>query len=266
MSRARIAFALARRGPTPIQRRLRANRYAVRLLRPLTDAIRSTDVVIAEGPASGLRFNVGSSNVGYALGTIEPLVQEAVASLVAPGDVLYDVGANVGFFTVLGARLVGPQGTVVAFEPVAEYAQALEHNVKLNGFGNVVIRRVAVANEPGRRGLELGRSETTARLVEHAATSVEATSLDEELRRGALAPDVVKIDVEGAEVDVLDGMAETLRAHRPVLLLEMHGRNREVGKRLSAAGYSVRLIDHEAPSLEEAPWWVHVVATPAESS
>jgi FkbM family methyltransferase len=269
VTRARIAFALARRVPAPIQRLLRGNRYAARLLRPLADSIRDSDVVIAEGPAAGLRFNVGSSNVGYALGTIEPLVQAELASLLAPGAVFYDIGANVGFFTVLGARLVGPGGTVVAYEPVHAYADALERNVELNGLGNVVVRRLAVAEAPGRRELELGATETTARLVPPGAASttwVEATSLDAELRSGLPAPDVVKIDVEGAEVDVLDGMAETLRHHRPVILCEMHGRNREAGARLRAAGYALRVVDHEAASLEEAPWWVHVVATPARSS
>src|ERR687893_362807 len=63
--------------------------------------VRNRDRTIRHGVGAGLRFNTGDANPGYALGTTEPLIQEALASCLGPGDVFYDVGANVGFFTVL---------------------------------------------------------------------------------------------------------------------------------------------------------------------
>src|SRR5215218_2287703 len=82
-------------------------------------------------------------------GTLEPPVQEALRRLLAPGDVFYDVGANVGFFTLVGARLVGEGGRVVAFEPVPWCAHAVGRNIELNAFAHAQIRAEAVGAQDG---------------------------------------------------------------------------------------------------------------------
>ena len=73
---------------------------------------------IGRGVGKGLLFNVGSCNAGYLLGTTEPEVQEVLATLLRPGMAFYDIGANVGFYSILAARLTGPTGLVISFEPL----------------------------------------------------------------------------------------------------------------------------------------------------
>jgi hypothetical protein len=102
--------------------------------------LRNQDGTIQQGAGKGLRFNPGCANAGYLLSTAEPEVQQALKMIVVPGTVVYDLGANVGFVTVIAASLVGPSGRVVAFEPVPDNFQWLQHNVRLNGFSQVLIR------------------------------------------------------------------------------------------------------------------------------
>src|SRR5204863_8297238 len=82
-------------------------------------------------------------------GSLEPPVQEPRRRLLAPGDVFYDIGASVGFCTLVGARLVGPRGRVVAFEPVPWCAHAVGRNIELNGFEHAQIREEAVGAAGG---------------------------------------------------------------------------------------------------------------------
>ena len=74
---------------------------------------------MSSGVAAGSRFCAGPSNPEYGSGSNELPVQEAIKNLLRPGEVFYDIGANVGFFTIIAGRLVGPTGSIVAFEPVA---------------------------------------------------------------------------------------------------------------------------------------------------
>src|SRR4051794_11745594 len=97
-------------------------------------------VTIRHGAAKGVKIHADDrSNVGYALGTTEPQVQDVLGESLNRRDVFYDVGGNVGFFPLIAAKLVGPEGRVVAIEPLPENADALRRNVALNGFENVEV-------------------------------------------------------------------------------------------------------------------------------
>jgi len=236
--------------------------------------LRESDVTIRHGAAAGLRFNAGGANPGYALGTTEPAVQDALEGLLHAGDIFYDIGANVGFFTVLAARLVGPGGRVVAFEPLPANVAALRRNLALNGFANAVVVEAAAGVAGGTADLVPEEEPTWARLAgmergsdappdpSAGAVRVRVVSVDETVEAGAAPPPtLVKIDVEGAELDVVSGMARTLRTHRPTLLVEMHGKNREFAALLARHGYAGRCIECTDP-VEIARWDVHVIATP----
>ena len=80
------------------------------------------------GPAAGLRVRGGDTLLGYVFGYSETSVQQTLVNYLAPGSVFYDIGANVGFFSVLGCRLVGPTGQVHCFEPIAENVALLRRN------------------------------------------------------------------------------------------------------------------------------------------
>jgi FkbM family methyltransferase len=231
--------------------------------------VRSGEVRIAYGVARGLRFDVSGANPGYGLGTTEPEVQKALRTHLRPGGVLFDVGANVGFFSVLAARLVGPAGRVYAFEPLPENVAALRRNVELNALANVAVRTEAVADRSGEALLERREERAAARLIAERESSpvtdvmtVRTAALDDLVFGGGLpCPDVIKLDVEGAEVRALNGMRRLLDEERPVVICETHGTWDSVCERLALARYDVEPLEPRSRR-GAAPWNAHLVARP----
>ena len=221
---------LARLVPTPVVRLAVWAMTTVPALRPglerLAGAIAAGEGTVQRGPGRGLRLRADVAVAGYRLGTTEPEFQRALAARVRPGHVVYDLGANVGFYTVLCARLVGPTGRVVAVEPFPASAQAVRHNARLNGFETVEVVEAAVGAAPGRGWLSTERGDpVTFRLADGPGgpgVDVAVTSVDALVAARRPPPDVVKVDVEGAEVAALHGMARTLARHRPAVLVEVH--------------------------------------------
>jgi len=154
----------------------------------------------------------------YFLGYHEFRETRLVRELLHAGDTFVDVGANLGWFTVLGAACVGAAGRVFAFEPSPQLHDHLLVNLRLNGFDNVTAERLALADRSGRALLSRAspRNAGTASLLkgpvrDPLATEVPVTALDEYRSRiGIGAIRLMKIDVEGAEMDVLIGARKTL--------------------------------------------------------
>jgi FkbM family methyltransferase len=148
-----------------------------------------------------------------------------------------DVGAHIGYYTVGAARTTS--GRVLALEPNPDARAQLERNVALNGLENVIVRPAAVAAEPGRSHLHVPAtpdpsfsSLEPARFAEGEPIEVEVSTVDREVEAARLEPRVVKIDVEGGELDVVAGMTQTLEA-KPVLLVEVSEANAaELAQRL----------------------------------
>lgn len=232
--------------------------------------LKQRDMVIAHGVGRGMRFNACGSNLGYALGTTEPQMQAVLERYLKPGDTFYDVGACVGFLSILAARLVGPGGHVVAFEPLPRNVEAIAHNRALNALENLRIFGKALSKENATLELLVSRDPTGSKLASTGAApdtegviQVETVALDDFIGREALSPpSVVKIDVEGAELDVIAGMTETLARYKPVIICEMHGRNAEYVALMRDRGYDVRTLDGDA-DVASAHWNVHTVAVPA---
>jgi FkbM family methyltransferase len=151
-----------------------------------------------------------------AQGRWEPEVIEACLSSVRPGDIVLDVGAYVGLYTVLLAKAVGDQGCVVAFEPHTETYVHLQDNVKLNGLTNVRAIRVALGDRCARASLYLSQNPLHCKLMRPRGTetcfqTVEVLEGDEVVAQERLGvPRAVKIDVEGHEHAVLRGLRRTL--------------------------------------------------------
>ncbi len=140
------------------------------------------------------------------------------------GDVVVDVGANVGYFTILLARLVGSTGKVVSFEPDPLNFEILLRNIGENHIANVHCEMMAVANRVGEMPLFKNPTQTTGHsLVRHFSekrwTPVKVTTLDAYISEHKLSPKLVKVDAEGAESLVLEGMAETIRHNRGMCVL-----------------------------------------------
>lgn len=226
-----------------------------RLARLLTADERTID----RGVGAGIRLSAAGSNPAYALGLAEPAVQAELARSLSEGMVFYDVGANVGFLTLIASRLVGPSGQVVAFEPLPENVRLLRHNLDLNRADNVVIVERALGASAGRArmrvpsGEDAGTHAVLDRVCGVAGDEVAVSALDDVVTElGLRTADVVKIDVEGGEVEVVAGMRRTLATAAPRVLVEVHDdvttrpRERAVREALASVGYDVERIQGEA--------------------
>jgi FkbM family methyltransferase len=174
----------------------------------------------------------GSACQIFCQGAIEEDVTSFLLTHVKEGMTFIDVGANVGYFALLAATLVGPSGQVHAFEPAQATCDILRHNTRRHG--NITVQQKALwsrrttllFHEYGRRYSALN-SVRHHRLVRESglaptrAYDVEATTLDEYCTDRALAPDFIKIDAETAEPQILRGSTHTLARHRPLIALEV---------------------------------------------
>jgi FkbM family methyltransferase len=146
----------------------------------------------------------------YVFGFWERDLSEWLSSTLRPGDVFLDVGANVGYFSMLASRAVGPTGRVIAFEAVPSVAERLEANLRNNGIENVEVHRTVVSDVPGLVEVFRGPPENSGESATHAATGftsegrVDATRLDDVPIDPARVR-AIKIDVEGDEDRVLRG-------------------------------------------------------------
>jgi FkbM family methyltransferase len=156
-------------------------------------------------------------------GSHEPFESRILKRLVKPGTVVADIGANIGFYTLLFARAVGPHGTVHAFEPAPSNMAILERNVAANGYENVVLNRAAVTDVCGVVPLYLaGDNAVDHRLCnptgEREAVKVPAVRLDDYFSQKESSVDLVKMDVQGAEGFVIKTL-EPLVAQNSNLIL-----------------------------------------------
>lgn len=154
----------------------------------------------------------GSRNRDLILDQYEPGVSARISSLLKPGMTFCDVGANLGIFTLLASRLVGPQGRVFAFEPIPENYTVLDRNIKLNDATNVSLICKAVSDKNGTTPIFLSIDSGSHSISSKPATS-NGNQLDVEMvRLDSMSEipriDLLKIDVEGAELEVLAGLGE----------------------------------------------------------
>lgn len=269
-----LVAAVARHAPQSLVRLIGRHVGRNRLLGPVDRIARQAlagDMEIAHGRGAGLRFNSAGGRAGFALGTWEPETQEALADLLQRGDVLFDVGAATGFHTIIAARHVGPGGRIIAFEPFVENLVALRHNIALNELTNVEVIDKAIADSDGVAVMVPEASDEVSLVMQRLdregadERSVEVTSLDALLESGRVpAPTVVKMDVEGAEVEVLNGARALLARERPTLLIEVHERWDELAPILDETGYDYRPLEGIDPA--DADHAVHIVATPRATS
>jgi FkbM family methyltransferase len=149
--------------------------------------------------------------------TVDPDTYQTISNLLYPGMIMVDVGANVGWYTLLAARHVGPSGLIYAFEGAPSTAELLGKNVSANGYNNVRVVNKAVIDREDKVSFFIddyssGGSSIFAAGRQKISIEVEATSLDEFFREEGWPPiHLVKIDVEGAEKLVIDGMQELVR-------------------------------------------------------
>jgi len=226
-----ILKLIARSMPRHWVRQLGALQFKIPALRPLINYLgyQATKGVspIASGPAKGLLLCNEGGFPGYSLGTTEPEEQVALVRETEQGMCVYNVGANIGFHALLLCRCVGPDGIVICFEPFEKTAELCQTNLSRNGFEDrsMVVRK-AVADSNGETDFVLEGGSATFRIFDKLkersnaiVTTVDVCTLDEFFAvANCNPPDIITLDIEGAEIAALRGAEALLTKYRPILL------------------------------------------------
>lgn len=237
-----------------------------------------SEVTIASGAAKGLKIILDlQSEKDFWLGTYESDLQTVAQKLIQPGDVVYDVGANVGYISLLSSQLCGKNGKVFAFEALPENVARLKVNVKINALEScITIVHAAVTDSvlpvtflthpSGSMGKTIdsaGRNEQYNGRITVPGLSLDAFVYEDDHP----APDVIKLDIEGGEGRALTGMPRILSDKKPLLFIELHGEEaaRQVWTHLLQHNFSIHQMRPGFPKInriETLDWKAYIIAVP----
>lgn len=188
-------------------------------------------------------------------GTWEPDIADLMRREIKPGMTVVDVGANIGYFALLAATEVGTEGRVIAVEPSHRNLTRLTENLWINKASNTIVLSIAAGFEAGFASLAFptynnAGAATLRRVSTIQEQRVTQLKLDDVLDLLQVSPGLIKVDVEGYELEVLKGMRKTLMRHHPPViceltesfLSEMGQSARELVSFMESCGYSCELI------------------------
>ncbi len=243
----------------------------------------ATVITVAGGVLRGARLELDlMSEREYWLGSYERQFPLAVRHFCKPGMTIYDVGANIGYTSLMFARIVGVQGCVYAFEPLPANIARLRTHMRLNlDLAHVQVIPSAVSDQEGHEIFLTHQSAAMGKLIGSSdrettyVDQIEVASLrldDFVYRDHHPLPDLIKIDIEGGAVKALPGMSRILAERRPLLFMELHGpAEQEVAwDMLQPLGYQLRSMNRGYPVVATRSdlatrWRQHVVAIPCDS-
>ncbi|HYF26112.1 MAG TPA: FkbM family methyltransferase [Baekduia sp.] len=220
----RGAVTAIRRLPPRAVRRLPGRRLRSLVLPTVGDVLGAYPVAFERAPThygfelAGTTEDLLQRNV-YLFGVWEPHISRWVHDFLREGDVVVDIGANVGWFSLLCARRVGPRGRVVAFEPVPSIVEALQRNLALNDIGWVDVHACVAGDEPGTAEIFRGTGDNLGLSSTEAAAGAASEGVVARVRGADVVPAelwsrvrLVKADTEGDELRALRGLEPLLRA------------------------------------------------------
>jgi FkbM family methyltransferase len=216
---------------------------------PLRLVPANREIRVLSGPMRGFKWISDSSNATCWMGVYESAKQQAFIEIVKPGDVVFDLGANVGFYTLLASRIAGPSGSVVSFEPSSRNVSYLRRHLQSNAIENCQVIEAAVSSREGSAHFEISALPVTGHITNEPSASgydVQTVTLDGLTRNAAIPePNVIKCDVEGGEFEALLGARATLLKSKPVILLATHGAKVHQGccALLKGLGYRLRGLE-----------------------
>jgi len=209
-------------------------------------------VPILRGALRGKKWIVGSQRHAFWLGVYEPHMQELIAREVRPGSIFWDVGANVGFYSLLASTLVGT-GKVFAFEPLPSNVTYLYRHLALNNIKNAEVLELAICDRVGYASFAPEGTGAMGHLQDQGTLSVATETLDSLLQGKKIPPpEYIKMDIEGAEYAALLGGQSCFGEHKPVLFLATHGRQvrEQCQDLLRSWHYELQVVGN--PSLDRA--------------
>lgn len=215
---------------------------------PLALVPKGMVVPVLQGPCRGMRWVVGSGPHGCWLGSYEAEKMAQFVRALRAGHVVYDIGANVGVYSLAASRLVGTKGRVLAVEPLPRNLAFLRRHVQMNHCANVTLLPVALSDENGTALFDNDTDAFQGHLSANGRLEVPVARLDDIVKIEKLPPPgVIKMDVEGAEAKVLAGGENMISQFRPLIFLATHGAEvkQECLKWLRAHGYSIESLSEK---------------------
>lgn len=179
-------------------------------------------ITIPFGPLSKFKWVCNQDHQFWMpLGLYEKETTDWLISTINPGDILFDVGSNAGYFSLLGSKCVGEVGKVISFEPIPSNGKTIEAHLFANKIDNVVVEYFAVSNDTKKCKFQIENNNANSHMesiplkhqISHPKSTIEVSSisLDDYIALHKIVPNVIKVDVEGAERLVLDGSTKLLR-------------------------------------------------------
>jgi FkbM family methyltransferase len=182
---------------------------------------------IRKGPLKGTRWTIASS-LRFIKGTYEKEQVAMFQSCLRSGDVVYDIGAHMGYYALVAAVTVGGRGQVIAFEPHPFNLRQLRRHVRLSQCDNLTVIEACVGDQPGTARFTVNLGSGTNHLDPAGTLNVSVVTLDGLVEAGTIPlPQCIKIDVEGNEFAVLRGAQAVIRKARPSLFISFHGQDIE---------------------------------------
>ncbi|MEZ4103680.1 MAG: FkbM family methyltransferase [Candidatus Paceibacterota bacterium] len=212
-------------------------------------------------------LNGGVDDEIYKLGKWEPEISAVIEKYLPEGGIFLDIGANIGYHTLYAALIVGNKGKVFSFEPLPRLSKQIKKSLEVNRIDNVRIYETALSDKVGQADLSLVSENIGAssiKTIEHERivddkVLVEVNKLDN-FTKTIEKLDVIKIDIEGNEVEALRGSKELLQKFKPVIILEFSpniyeqdfsGKTKDLYNFLKSFGYKITVIDNNNINLEE---------------
>jgi FkbM family methyltransferase len=203
------------------------NSMGGRILRGLLRVIpASVNLRIIQGPIKGKKWIKGSGVNGYWLGSFELDKVRQFVEVLKKDQVVYDIGANVGYYTLLSSLHVGEKGHVYSFEPLPMNIYYLRRHIAMNQLQNVSVVEAAVSDSCDKVYFDEGPNRFMGKISSDGTIEVQTFDLDSLSEQGRIDfPDVMKIDVEGAELSVLRGAKGIIHKSKPLIFLATHESN-----------------------------------------
>jgi FkbM family methyltransferase len=177
---------------------------------------------IRSGPLKGKKW-IMTTGSKFILGTQELYKTEAFLKYFRKGDVLFDIGAHVGYFSAIGAVINDESAEIYAFEPRPMNIRFFKKHVKANNFKNITLFEVAVGETDEEVHFDVNHGSATGCVSSNGKFCVKQVSIDRMIRDKILpVPDFIKIDVEGGEIEVLKGLKNVITSARPRLIVATH--------------------------------------------